>query len=77
MGGITTIIPQPHALMFGLRHVPALLTVPWPIPVERLAPPVSQFPPNPLDSGGVGKEEFQYWDMAEASDWIEGSGESL
>lgn len=72
MGGVTTIIPQPHALMFGLKHPPSLLTTPWPIPTEFFTPPGSHFPPNPLDGGGPGRDDFEHWEMAEGSEWIEG-----
>ncbi|KAK1921027.1 RIC1-domain-containing protein [Papiliotrema laurentii] len=73
MGGITTLLAQPHALMFGLRHPPSVLTVPWPIPTEYLTPAGSTFPPNPLDGTATGQEDIEQWEVSQGSDWISSS----
>ena len=74
MGGITTILPQPHTLLIGLRHPASILTVPWPIPVEHLSPAGSHFPPAPLDAGETLVDGIEHWDMAEGAEWMYSAG---
>jgi len=70
MGGITTVLPQAHTLLIGLKHPSSILTVPWPIPVEHLSPAGSHFPPAPLDAGETLVEGIEHWDMMEGREWL-------
>lgn len=65
MGGCESMSAQSHSFSFTLRHPPAVLTVPWPIPLQLLAPPGSHFPPPPMDGGGEDQVECEVLDMSE------------
>ena len=70
MGGCTSISPQNHSLMLGMRHPPSVLVVPWPIPPQLISPPGSHFPPAPLDGDGQEQAECEHWDFSKAHDWM-------
>lgn len=76
MGGCESMSAQAHSLSFTLRHPPAILTVPCPIPLQLLAPPGSHFPPPPMDGDGEDQVECEVLDMNELKGWMRSHGES-
>ncbi|EIW68335.1 hypothetical protein M231_00343 [Tremella mesenterica] len=67
MGSCTSLLVQTHNLMLCLRHPPAILTVPYPLPQEMLSLE-SDVPPVPLD-GGEGKD-VQIWEFEGSGEWM-------
>jgi hypothetical protein len=70
MGHPQSLFAQSHSLLISLRNPPALLSVPYPIPSQLVAPPNSHFPPPPLDGDGPEQDECEIWDLGDAQGWM-------
>jgi hypothetical protein len=70
MGDPQSLHAQTHSLLITLRNPPSVLTVPYPIPSQLLAPPNSHFPPPPLDGDGPEQDDCEIWDLTKAKDWM-------
>lgn len=74
MGHPQSLFAQSHSLLITLKSPPSILTVPYPIPSQLIAPPNSHFPPPPLDGDGPAQEECEIWDLAKAKEWMQCQG---
>jgi hypothetical protein len=74
MGHPRSLFAQSHSLLITLKSPPSILTVPYPIPSQLIAPPNSHFPPPPLDGDGPEQDECEIWDLVKAKDWMQYQG---
>lgn len=74
MGHPQSLFAQSHSLLITLKSPPSILTVPYPIPSQLIAPPNSHFPPPPLDGDGPEQDECEIWDLVKAKEWMQCQG---